>query len=89
MSDVSCSGLQIEVDGLRLVNERGPLPSHWVGSPVGGDLDLTGRRGEDGVEGTFIAYDGTEVAVYGGIAGEYFFPLGCGMYQQPVGVLWR
>lgn len=85
VTDPACGGLQIEVDGLRLVSEHRPLPSHWVGSTVGGSLDLTDRRGENGVEGTFVAFDGTEVGVYGGIAGEYFFPLGCGMYPASAG----
>ena len=79
VSDTACGGLQIEVDGLRLVNEAGPLPSYWVGSPISGSLDLDARRGEEGVQGTFTAYDGTEVVVYGGVAGEYFFRLGCSM----------
>jgi len=77
VNDTSCGGLMIEVEGLRLVNKAGALPAHWHGASIRGDLELDARRGEDGVQGTFTAYDGTDVLVYGGVAGEYFFTLGC------------
>ena len=82
-ASAECLSLSISRDDLKMMSD-GPVPEAWRGQAVPGTVvideqlpgdDLPGRR----LAGTFVADDGTEVAVYGG-TGTVFFPLGCGVW---------
>lgn len=81
----ACSRLRIEVDDLYF---EGEAPTAWRLQTRSGELSVTGRYMEDGREtlsAIFTDSDGTEVPVIGGLRGEVFFPLGCGMGGVTVG----
>lgn len=86
VNDGNCASISIELgDDVKLKgggwNEdtgEVEVPRSWRGRSIEGRLVLERRTGEDGVEGTFTADDGTQVRVSGGR--DQFFNLACAIW---------